>query len=55
MGPWQPDQVPDLVVGNLAYSRGLELDNLGGSFQPNLFYDCVILWFTAKTLVTCIW
>ena len=32
---------PGLVGGVPAYSRGLELDDLKGPFQPKLFYDSV--------------
>jgi len=36
---------PGLLVGNPAHSRGLELDERCGSFQPRPFYDSVIPWF----------
>jgi len=32
---------PGLVVGDPAHSRGLELDNHCGPFQPRPFYDCM--------------
>jgi len=34
---------PGLVVGNPAHSRGLELDDHCGPFQPRPFCDSVIL------------
>jgi len=48
---------PGLEGGVPAYSRGLELDDLKGPFQPKPFYDSVILssclWMlTAKLTVT---
>jgi len=33
---------PGLEGGDPAYSRGLELHDLKGPFQPNPFYDSVI-------------
>ena len=39
---WVPGQF-DLVVGNTAHGKGLELDDLGGPFQPKPFCDPVIL------------
>ena len=45
--PGQPDLVPDLVVGNPAHGRRVELDDLSGSFYTShsiilLFYDSMI-------------
>ena len=34
---------PGLVVGDPAHSRGLELDEHCGPFQPRPFYDSMIL------------
>jgi len=34
---------PGLVVGNPAHSRGLELDDHCGAFQPRSFYDSMII------------
>jgi len=34
---------PDLVVGGPAHSRGLELNEHCGPFQPRPFYESVIL------------
>ena len=34
---------PGLVVGDPAYSRGLELDEHCGPFQPRPFYDSMIM------------
>ena len=36
--------VSDFMAGNPAYGRGMELDDLWGSFQPKSFHD------TMKTL-----
>jgi len=33
---------PGLLVGDPAHSRGLELDERCGPFQPRTFYDSVI-------------
>ena len=40
---WGSEQ-PGLEGGVPAYSRGLELGDLKGPFQPKPFYDSVILW-----------
>jgi len=48
MGPWA-DLVPDLVADNPAYSRGLELNYLGGPFQPKPFCLSMILCVLAYT------
>jgi len=34
---------PGLLVGDPAHSRGLELDEHCGPFQPRLFYESMIL------------
>ena len=34
-----------------AYSRGLELDDLKGPFQPELFYGSVILWLLLSSII----
>ena len=39
---WEFEQ-PGLEGGIPAYSRGLELGDLKGPFQPKLFYDSMIL------------
>ena len=49
--PWKQWQTgwgceqPGREEGVPAYKRGLELDNLKGSFQPKPFYDSMILLF----------
>jgi len=40
---WGCEQ-PGLEGDVPAYSRGLELGDLKGLFQPKLFYDSMILW-----------
>ena len=39
---WGPGQ-PELVGGSSAHGRELELDDLLSPFQPNLFFDSMIL------------
>ena len=49
---------PGLEGGVPAYSRGLELDDLKGPFQPKPFYDCIVIqnlqgiYFLSKWQVT---
>lgn len=42
LSPEQSDTELDLVAGNLACCRWLELDVLYSPFQPKTFYDSVI-------------
>lgn len=44
-GPEQPDPARDLVVGNTAHDRGMELNEPWGFFQHKPFNDPVIQWF----------
>ena len=39
---------PGLVVGNPAHSRGLELDEHCGPFQPRPFYDSMFYMLTGN-------
>jgi len=36
--------IPDVEVGGPAWSRGLELGDPWGHFQPKPFYDSMLLW-----------
>lgn len=47
---WDPGQ-PDVVIGELAHSWGLEVNDLHGPFQPKLLYDYMILWFSDSLLL----
>ena len=46
---------PGLEGGVPAYSRGLELDDLKGPFQPKPFYDSTILWIACSPSDASIW
>ena len=43
---------PGLEGSVPAYSRGLELGNLKGSFQPKPFHDSTVLWFIFRWITT---